>query len=97
MQIPLTPLGVLTQTEESTWPLNEGKMSVHMTSEKDYYLGGEESACQKFLLSGRSLGVLVFSRANKHLNDPSYGLLVQAIKKKNKIHIAPQNSDNDKV
>lgn len=72
-------------------------MSVHMTSEKVYYVGGEESVCQKFLLSGRGLGVLVFSRANKHLSDPSYGLLVQAIKKKNKIHVAPQYSDNDKV
>lgn len=71
-------------------------MSVHMTLEEDYYVGGEESVCQKFL-SGRGLSVLVFSRANKHLNDSSYGLLVQAIKKKNKIHIAPQYSDNDKV
>lgn len=47
MQILLTPLGVLTQTEESTQLLNESKMSVHMTLEKNYYVGGEESVCQK--------------------------------------------------
>lgn len=68
-----------------------------MTLEKDYYVGGGESVCQKFLLSGRDLDVLVFSRANKLLNDPSYGLLVQAIKKKNKICVALQYADDDKV
>lgn len=56
-------------------------MSVHKTLEKDYYVGGEVSVCQKFLLSGRGLCALVFSRANKHLNKPNCGLLVQVIKK----------------
>lgn len=56
-------------------------MSAHMTLERDYYVGGEVSVCQKFLLSARGLCISVFSRANKHLNEPDYGLLVQVIKK----------------
>lgn len=78
-------------------PLKESRVSVHMTLEEDYYVGGEESVCQKFLRLGRSLHVLVFSKAKKHLNDPSYGLLVQDIKKKTKIHFALQYSGNVKV
>lgn len=34
------------------------------------------------LRSVKGMGVSVFSRANKHLNDPGNGLLVQAIKKR---------------
>lgn len=62
-------------------------MSVHMTLEEDHYVGGEVSVCQKLLLSGRGLCVLLFSKANKHLNEPNYGLLVQVTIKRETIFV----------